>query len=59
MSNEQIKEGMNLMFATILQRWGNTEVDPTGMLLFCLASVVWNSDFLKQTAAADSEHPLI
>jgi hypothetical protein len=54
MSNEQIKEGMNLMFATILQRWGNTEVDPTGMLLFCLAS-----DFLKQTAAADSEHPLI
>jgi hypothetical protein len=57
MSNERIKEGMNLMFATILQRWGNTEVDPTGMLLFCLASVVWNSDFLKQTAAADSEHP--
>lgn len=57
MSNERIKEGMNLMFATILQRWNDTEVDPTGMLLFCLASVVWNSEFLKATAAADSEHP--
>lgn len=57
MANERIKEGMNLMFATILQKWGNTDVDPTGMLLLCLASVVWHSDFLKATAAADSEHP--
>jgi hypothetical protein len=57
MSNERIKEGMNLMFATILQKWGDTEVDPTGILLLCLASVVYNSDFLKATAAADPEHP--
>jgi hypothetical protein len=57
MSNERIKEGMNLMFATILQRWGDTAVDPTGTLLLCLASVVWNSDFLKKITAADSEHP--
>jgi hypothetical protein len=27
------------------------------MLLLCLASVVWHSDFVKETAAADSEHP--
>jgi hypothetical protein len=48
---------MNLMFATsYLQRWGNTEVDPTGMLLFCLAAIIWISDFLTQTAAANLEH---
>ena len=40
MSNDRIKEAMNLMFATILQRWGSTEVDPTGILLFFLAAVV-------------------
>jgi len=57
MSNKKIKEAMNLMFATILQKWGNTAVDPTGMLLLCLASMVWHSDFLKETAAADAEHP--
>lgn len=57
MSNDKIKEGMNLMFATILQKWGNTAVDPTGLLVLCLASVVWHSDFLKETAAADPEHP--
>ena len=39
-SNDRIKEAMNLTFATILQRWGSTEVDPTGILLFFLAAVV-------------------
>ena len=33
MSNDRIKEAMNLIFVTILQRWGSTEVDPTGILL--------------------------
>jgi hypothetical protein len=41
----------------ILQRWGNTEVNPTGMLLFCLAAVIWNSNFLTQMAVANLEHP--
>jgi len=57
MSNEKIQEAMKLMFVPILQRWGGTQVDPTGVLLFCLASVVWHSDFLKATAARDAGHP--
>jgi len=57
MANDKIKEALNLMFATILQRWGGTEVDPIGVLLLCLASVVWHSDFLKATAAASPGHP--
>ena len=32
-------------------------MDPTGILLLCLASVVWNVDFLKTTAAAIPGHP--
>jgi hypothetical protein len=51
MSNEKVKEAMHLMFATILQRWGHTEVDPTEVLLNCLASVVWHANFLKDTVA--------
>jgi hypothetical protein len=57
LSNDRIKEAMNLMFATILQRWGGTEVDPTGILLYFLASVVWHSDWLKEMAAKHPGHP--
>ena len=37
-------------------RWGNTEVDPTGILLFFLAAVVWHSDWLKEMAAKHPGH---
>lgn len=57
MSNERVSEAMNLMFATILQKWGGTAVDPTGVLLLCLASVVWHSDFLRETTTAHPGHP--
>ena len=50
MSNADVKEGMQLMYGTILRRWSGHEVDPTGLLLRCLASVVWHSNFLKQWA---------
>jgi hypothetical protein len=33
MGNAKIHEAMNLMFATILQKWGGTAVDPAGILL--------------------------
>ena len=56
MSNERIKEAMNLMFATILQRQVGTQVDPTGILLFCLTPIVWPSDFLKAMVAACPGH---
>jgi len=57
MANEKINEGMNLMFATILQKWSGTPVDPTGVLLVCLASVVYHSEFLKEIAVEFPGHP--
>ena len=59
MGNEKIREAMNLMFATVLKKWGGSVVDPTGtgILLLCLASVVWNVEFLKTTAAAIPGYP--
>ena len=56
--NTKIGEAMNLMFATVLQKLGGSAMDPTGILLLCLASVVWNVEFLKLTAAAIPGHPL-
>jgi hypothetical protein len=58
MSNKKIYEAMQLMYSTILSRWsGISDVDPTGVLLYCLASVVYHSDFLKQMAAEIPGHP--
>ena len=57
MGDAKIREAMHLMFATILQKWGGSTVDPTGILLLCLASIVWNVDFLKSTAARIPGHP--
>jgi hypothetical protein len=57
MGNVKICEAMNLMFATILQKWGGSALlDPTGILLLCLASIVWNVKFLKSTAARIPGH---
>jgi hypothetical protein len=57
MGNAKIRKAMLSMFGTILQRWGGTAVDPTGILLLCLASVVWNVKFLRLTAARIPGHP--
>ena len=57
MGDAKIREAMHLMFATPLQKWGGSAVDPTGILLLCLASVVWNVEFLKATAARIPGHP--
>ena len=57
MGNVKIHEAMNLMFATVLQKWGGSAVDPTGILLLCLTYVVWNVEFLKSIAAAIPGHP--
>ena len=54
MANDRTKEAMNLMFATILQRWGGTEVDPTGILLSLLQQ---SSDWLKEMATKHPGHP--
>jgi hypothetical protein len=48
---------MHLIYATLLHRWGGSAVDPTGTLLLCLVSLVWNVKFLKSTAATIPGHP--
>jgi hypothetical protein len=50
MSNPYVNEAMQLMYGPILRKWSNHEVDPTGLLLRCLPSVVYNSEFLKEWA---------
>ncbi|KAI2510970.1 hypothetical protein MHU86_3442 [Fragilaria crotonensis] len=50
MRNPDVQEVMQLMYGPILRQWSGHEVDPTGLLLRCLASVVWHSDFLKKWA---------
>ena len=56
MHNLDVKEAMQLMYGPILRRWSDHEVNPTGLLLRCLASVVWHSDFLQQWARTVPGH---
>jgi hypothetical protein len=55
MGNAKVKEAMNLMFATILQKWSGLAVDP--VLLICLVPVVHHYDFLETVAAETPGHP--
>ena len=48
MSNERIKEAMNLMFATILQRWGGTEVIRQAFYFSALHLLYGTPTFSKQ-----------
>jgi hypothetical protein len=57
MSNEHIRQGMLMMFATILQKWKSTQSDPTGLLLLCLAAVVYQSNWLKKVIHENPGHP--
>jgi hypothetical protein len=56
MSNVYVNEAMHLMYGPILRKWSDHEVDPTGLLLRCLPSVVWHSDFLKEWARTIPGH---
>jgi hypothetical protein len=57
MSNPDVREVMLLMYGTILQKWGGSAVDPTALLLRCLASVVHHSDWLLSVARENPGHP--
>ena len=58
MSNEYIKEGMEVMFGPILDTWkDNDQVNPTPFLTACLASVVHHSDWLQQWTVDYPGHP--
>jgi len=54
----QVREAMLLSFAMIIQKWGSVEkVNPTGLLLRCLAVMVWHSPFLVETTRKYLGHP--
>jgi hypothetical protein len=57
MSNPDVREAMLLMYGNILQKWGSSAVDPTALLLCCLASVVHHSDWLLLVARENPGHP--
>lgn len=57
LSNESIRQGMHMMFATILQKWSSTQSDPTALLLLCLAAVVHQSGWLKKVIHNNPGHP--
>ena len=54
MSNERIKEAMILMYVTILQRWSDTNVDPTRMLLLCLVRQLYGTQILSRQRPQNS-----
>lgn len=57
MADKRVKEAMVLMFGHILSTWANTEVHPTGILLRCLASVVWHIEYLQEYIRKVPGHP--
>ena len=52
----KVKEAMELMYGPILRKHQDTPVNPTGILLLCLASVVYHSDFLIETTSKYPGH---
>ena len=47
MEDEDIKAAMNMMYGPLLDTYGdNAEINPTGLLLMVLASVVYHSPWM-------------
>ena len=59
MDNADIKEAMELMYGKIIDTWAETAVDPVGVLLKCLASVVYHSDWLESFGQKIPGHPFL
>jgi hypothetical protein len=57
MENEFVREAMELMFGRMLAKWKNTAVDPTGLLLRCLASIVHHRHWLQKICLEVPGHP--
>lgn len=49
MGNPTIREAMQLMYGGILDEYSSKPADPTGVLLRCLACVVYNAKHLTET----------
>ena len=48
---------MYLLYGPVLNRWKDTPVDPTGLLLRCFASVIYHADWLRQECNDKPGHP--
>jgi hypothetical protein len=55
--NEDIMEGLNCCFSTILQKWGTTDKNPKPLLLLSLAALVHHSDWLNEIVSKHPGHP--
>ena len=58
MDDPDIFEAMHLMYGPILDAWsGNAEIDPTGLLLFVLASVFYHSEWVQSQVTKQPGYP--
>ena len=58
MDDEDVKEAMHMMYGPILEKYqDNPELDPTGLLLMILASVVHHSPWVVDIVMQKSGHP--
>jgi hypothetical protein len=55
--NEDVAEAMDLMYATIVQKHGGTSIDPTGILVRVLPSIIFHSEWLADQARDTPGHP--
>ena len=58
MEDEDVKEAMKIMYGPILDKYqDNAEIDPTGLLLMVLASVVYHSNWMSGIVTRKPGHP--
>jgi hypothetical protein len=56
LENESIKEAMHLMYGPILQHYAARSENPIGILLRCLACIIYPSDRLLETMVSHPGH---
>ena len=56
LENESIKEAMHLMYGPILQHYAARSENPIGILLRCLACIIYHSDRLLETMVSHPGH---
>ena len=59
LDDPDIKEAINLMYPKILEKYENSDENPTGLLLRLLASVIYHSDWIKEVGNRTPGHPFL
>ena len=59
LKDDDIKEALHLMYSKIIETYKNVENNPTGVLLRALASIIQNSNWIKQIANDNAGHPFL